>query len=77
VAGEHGGALVVAVTAPAVDGRATEAALRALAEALGVKRRDLHLVSGATSRTKVVEIDVDAVDPDLVTARIAQLTSAS
>ena len=51
------GALAVAVTAPAVDGRATEAALRALAEALHVKRRDLRLVTGATSRTKLVDVD--------------------
>jgi uncharacterized protein len=56
VGGRHGEALVVAVTARAVDGKATEAALRAVAEALGVRRRDVRLVTGATSRTKVVEI---------------------
>lgn len=48
--------LVVAVQAPAVDGRATAAALKALADALGVPARDVTLVSGATSRTKVVEV---------------------
>lgn len=51
--------LVVAVQAPAVDGRATAAALKALAEALGVPVRDVNLVSGATSRTKLVEIPDD------------------
>lgn len=56
VGGRHGEALVVAVTARAVDGKATEAALRAVAEALGVRRRDVRLVTGARSRTKVVEI---------------------
>jgi hypothetical protein len=56
VGGRHGEALVVAVTARAVDGKATEAALQAVAEALGVRRRDVRLVTGATSRTKVVEI---------------------
>ena len=59
VGGSHDGALVVRVAAPAVDGRATEAALAALAEALGVRRRDVVLVTGATSRTKVVEIAGD------------------
>lgn len=49
--------LVVSVTARAVDGKATEAALRAVAEAFGVRRRDVSLVTGATSRDKVVEID--------------------
>lgn len=49
-------ALVVAVTAPAVDGRATAAALEALARALGVRTHDVALVRGATARTKVVEV---------------------
>jgi uncharacterized protein len=56
VGGEHAGALLVRVTAPAVDGRATEAALAAVAGAFGVRRRAVTLVSGATSRTKVVEV---------------------
>lgn len=55
--GSHDGALVVRVTAPAVDGRATEAALAAVAEAFGVRRAAVRLVTGAASRTKIVEID--------------------
>jgi hypothetical protein len=57
VGGQHGGALVVAVNARAVDGKATEAALRAVADAFGVRRRDVSLVAGATSRDKVVDIE--------------------
>lgn len=57
--GDTGDALVVAVTARAVDGKATEAALRAVADAFGVKRRDVTLVTGTTSRDKVVEVDGD------------------
>jgi len=56
VGGDHDGALVVRVSARAVDGKATEAALRALAAALQVRPADVRLVHGATSRTKVVEI---------------------
>lgn len=48
--------LVVAVTARAVDGAATEAALRAVAEALGLRRSEVRLVSGATSREKLLEL---------------------
>lgn len=55
--GTHDGALVVRVAAPAVDGRATEAALAAVAEAFGVRRRQVSLVSGPTSRTKAVEVE--------------------
>lgn len=62
VGGRHGGSLLVAVTARAVDGKATEAALRALAEAFGVKPRQVSLVTGATSRDKVVDIDGPAAD---------------
>jgi uncharacterized protein len=48
--------LVVRVTARAVDGRATAAVLTALARAFGVARRDVHLVTGERSRTKVIEV---------------------
>lgn len=61
VGGRHGEALVVTVTARAVDGKATEAALRAAADAFAVKRRDVTLVTGATSRDKVIDIDGDTV----------------
>jgi uncharacterized protein len=55
--GPHGRAVVVAVNAPAVDGRATEAARRALADALGVRRSAVSLRTGATSRDKLFEVD--------------------
>ncbi len=61
VGGEHGGTLVVRVSARAVDGQATAAALAAVAEAFGVVRRAVTLVAGATSRTKI--IDVAGGDP--------------
>ncbi|MEV5411740.1 DUF167 domain-containing protein [Thermopolyspora sp. NPDC052614] len=60
VGGAYGeAAVVVKVHARAVDGKATEAALRAVAEAFGVRRADVRLVSGQTSRDKVVEISGD------------------
>lgn len=69
--GRYGDAtLVVAVQAPAVDGRATEAALKAVAKAIGVRAGDVRLVSGATSRTKIVEVEGDHE------ARLAELLDA-
>jgi uncharacterized protein (TIGR00251 family) len=56
VGGVHGDALVVRVSERAVDGKATEAALRALAAAFGVARREIRLVSGPASRDKVVAV---------------------
>jgi uncharacterized protein YggU (UPF0235/DUF167 family) len=61
VGGSHDGALVVRVNERAVDGQATEAALSAVADAFGVRRRDVTLVTGATARTKLV--DVEGADP--------------
>jgi uncharacterized protein len=68
--GPHGPALIVAVGAPAVEGKATEAARRALAEALGVRAADVSLKIGATSRDKVFV--VAAADPGVV-AKVAEL----
>src|SRR5205085_4295994 len=52
VLGEQAGALKVAVTAPPEDGRANQALREVLREALGLKRSQVELVSGATSRDK-------------------------
>jgi uncharacterized protein len=56
VGGEYAGALVVRVSARAVDGKATEAALAAVATTFGVHRTAVTLVAGASSRTKIVDI---------------------
>lgn len=57
VGGSHGTALVVSVAARPVDGKANEAVVRALASAFGVRRRDITLVTGLTSRDKIVDIN--------------------
>lgn len=56
IAGLHGDALRVRVTAPPVDGLANEALMDFLSQALEIPRRNVCIVSGFTSRTKVVEI---------------------
>jgi uncharacterized protein (TIGR00251 family) len=50
------GRLKVYVTAPPEDGRANEAVVEIIAEWLGVKRRQVEIISGATSRNKIVRI---------------------
>lgn len=70
VGGTHGEALVVKVAARAVEGKATEAALEAVAKALGIRRREVRLLSGAASRDKVIEIDGDVT---LLTRKLDQL----
>jgi uncharacterized protein (TIGR00251 family) len=52
VVGVQGGALKVAVTAPPEQGRANQALVETLRDALAVKRSQVELLSGATSRDK-------------------------
>ncbi len=59
------GALKVRLTAPPVDGAANEALIALLAEHLGLPKRSISIVRGATSRQKTVEIvgmTVEAVE---------------
>lgn len=51
------GVVVVSVTAPPVDGRANEEIVEVLAAHLGVKRADVTIVSGASGKTKILEIE--------------------
>lgn len=60
-------ALIVAVTARAVDGEANAAVVRALAAALGVSRGDVRIAAGSASRSKVIEV------PDACRAAVAAL----
>jgi uncharacterized protein (TIGR00251 family) len=48
--------LKVRLTAPPVDGAANEALVALLAERLGIPKRAIQIVRGATSRQKTVEI---------------------
>lgn len=66
VGGTHGDALVVAVQAPPVEGKANEAVRKALAKAFGVRRQDVVIVAGEKGRDKVVELPDDQ-------ARLAEL----
>jgi uncharacterized protein len=56
VGGDHDGALIVRVHQRAVEGRATAAALAAVAAAFDVRPNAVTLVSGAASRMKIVDV---------------------
>lgn len=57
IVGVHGDAMKVRLSAPPVDGAANEALVELIAAALGVGRRAVRIVSGASSRSKVVEVE--------------------
>jgi uncharacterized protein (TIGR00251 family) len=68
LAGRHGDAIKVRLTAPPVDGAANEALLQFLAVRLQVPRSALSLVAGASGRSKVVAIE--AISPEDVSRRL-------
>ncbi|MBE2250272.1 MAG: DUF167 domain-containing protein [Myxococcus sp.] len=57
VVGEHDGRLKIALSAPPVDGEANAALIDFLAGALRVKKAQVALVEGDTSRRKRVRVD--------------------
>ena len=56
IEGMRAGRLLVRVTAPPVDAAANTAVIAVLAQAFGLPRQSIQIVSGATSRNKTIEI---------------------
>lgn len=57
VAGERGGAVVIRVAAPPVDGKANAALCRFVAEAAGVPRSAVRVVRGESGRDKLLRVE--------------------
>ncbi len=63
VAGKLGDAWKLDLAAPPVEGKANEECIRFLAELAGIPRSRVEIVSGASSRLKVVHLEgVDQAD---------------
>jgi len=54
--GVQEGALRIRLTAPPVEGAANKALIDFLAQKLGVRRRQVEIISGVKSRSKVIRI---------------------
>lgn len=60
--GVSGDLLKVKLTSPPVDGAANGQLIEVLSEALGIKKSSFHIISGSSSRQKVIGIKgVDAL----------------
>jgi hypothetical protein len=57
IAGMHDGCVKVRLAAPPVDGAANAALIEFVAERLRIARSRVRIVTGQTSRRKVVEVD--------------------
>jgi len=56
IAGTQAGALKVRITAPPVGGAANRALIKFLAEELGVRRSEVEILRGRTSRRKLIKV---------------------
>jgi uncharacterized protein len=56
ITGELGDALKLALTAPALEGRANDACIAFLAEFLNVARSSVTIAAGETSRNKLIRV---------------------
>jgi len=56
IVGEHDGAIKLRVAAPPVDGKANEECRRFLAKLFGVSATSVEIISGDSSRDKVIRI---------------------
>lgn len=66
--------LVVAVQAPAVDGKANSAILKELAKAFGLRSRDFTIISGELFRNKRIKV---VGDSEVISNRYKELCSGS
>ena len=57
VAGKHDSVIKIRIAAPAVENAANLALVEFVANQLGIAKRSVRVVSGGTSRRKVLEID--------------------
>jgi uncharacterized protein (TIGR00251 family) len=74
VVGRHGSGWKVRVAAPPEQGKANEAVVHLLADALDLRARDVRIVSGHGSRDKTVELE--GLASDEIERRLAEASGA-
>lgn len=56
VVGPYGNALKVKLTSPPVEGKANKELIGILAKEFGIRKKDVEIISGESSRNKVVRL---------------------
>ena len=66
VAGLHGDCIKLRLASPPMDGKANECLIEFLARRLGVKRSQLSITRGMSSRRKTVHVAAVGVEPKVL-----------
>ena len=64
IAGRHGDALKIKLTAPPVDGAANKMCIQYLSKWLDIPKSCIEIISGQTSRTKRVQVRIGNDEKD-------------
>lgn len=56
VVGPYGDALKVKLTSPPVEGKANKELIELLAKEFGIPKRDIEIISGQSSKNKIVKL---------------------
>ncbi len=68
IAGLHGSAIKICLTAPPVDGKANTHLLRFIAQAFKIKPTQVALLRGESSRHKTIAISAPGISPEALIA---------
>jgi uncharacterized protein YggU (UPF0235/DUF167 family) len=74
VVGRHGAGWKVRVAAAPEEGKANDAVVRLLADTLALRARDVQIVSGRSSRDKIVSLE--GMLPEEIERRLVQASGA-
>jgi uncharacterized protein (TIGR00251 family) len=74
IVGVHGSALKLKVTAPPVEGKANRATEELVAEALGIARSSVRVVSGESSRHK--RLVISGISAEMVACELEHVLSS-
>ena len=75
VAGVHGDALKICITAPPVDGKANKAIIAFLAELFGLSKAAISVEGGQHSRSK--RILISGVSPNAAMEKLSEILAAN
>lgn len=57
IVGPYGNSLKVKLTSPPVDGKANKELIEVLAKGFGITKKDVEIVSGQSSKNKIVRLN--------------------